>query len=139
MSRTWAEAKVLDELREACDVYARGDDEEQESIRAFFQWSYVLPRRLEAIGGQYARAFDDGGEEELLRKAAVALVIAGGQPDIRDSFLAFEYLRDIAARKGIDAERVFMTIPGLVPSATTPHDESFASRVWSFFGRKPGA
>lgn len=136
------EGKVLDELRDACDAYADSDEEGRESIRAFFKWSYVLPRRIETIAGQYARAFDESGSEDLLRKAAVAFAVAEGRPDIRDAFLAFKYLMDAAARKGIDAERIFVTIPGLRPSApaaamsgTTRDDESFASRVWSFLRR----
>jgi len=136
------EQKVLSELRDMCDVYAHGDDEGRESIRAFLTWSYILPRRVEKIAGQYARAFDESGSEDLLRKAATAFVVAEGRPDIRDSFLAFKYLMDAAARKGIDAERVFMTIPGLSPSApaegtsvATEQDESFASRVWAFLRR----
>ena len=112
------EEKVLGELRDACDVYAHSDDEGRELIRAFFRWSYVLPRRVEKVAGEYARAFDESGSEDLLRKAAVALAVAGGLPDVRDSLLAFKHLRDAAARKGIDAERVFMTIPGLAPSAS---------------------
>src|SRR4051794_25723979 len=95
------EAKVLSELTDACDVYADSGDGVRESMRAFFRWSYVLPRRVEKIAGQYARAFEESGSEDLLRKAAVALAVAEGRPDIRDSFLAFKYLKDVAAHKGI--------------------------------------
>ena len=100
------EEAVLDSVRRACDLYARGSDADRAVMRAFFAGTYTLLSRLWKAHAERARSFASRPSPGALLGALIPLSLEDAVTDSRDTLLAIRSLLDTAAASAVDIEPV---------------------------------
>ena len=100
------EETVMETVRRACDLYARGSDADRAVMRAFFAGTYTLLSRLWKAHAERARIFASKPSPGSLLGALIPLSLEDAVTDSRDTLLAIRCLLDTAAASAVDLEPV---------------------------------